>query len=150
MRFDLLMESALEGINLTRVRLRMDPKIPEHNDFTHMHGYEGYILEELDGHVKVFVVNRDMDPMQSMLQSLINVPSDMAAPCDQDNSQLGKLKQFIVNNIQDKLDDQNRYALVQQLDNTTDTQQLEMLLGQIGLDKEEIETLYKTYLNNEQ
>jgi hypothetical protein len=150
MRFNLLVENALNDINLTRVRLRMDPKIPEHNDFAHMHGYEGYILEELDGHVKVLVVNRDMDPMQSMLQSLVNVPSDMASTCTQDNSQLGKLKQFIVSNIQDKLDDQNRYALVQQLDNTTDTQQLEMLLGQIGFDKEEIETLYKTYLNNEQ
>tara|TARA_R110000824_G_scaffold360796_1_gene548568 strand:+ start:363 stop:815 length:453 start_codon:yes stop_codon:yes gene_type:complete len=150
MRFDLLIESALKNTKLTKVRFKLDPKIPEHSDFAHMHGYEGYILEELDGHVKVLVVNRETDPLQSMLQSLVSVPSTMATPCMQDDSQMGKLKRFITNNIQDRIDDQNSFALTQQLDNASDTQQLEMLLKQIGLEEEEIETLYKTYLNNEQ
>ena len=149
MKFDLLAESALRNTSLVRVRLKMDPKIPEHNDLTHMHGYEGYILEELDGHVKVFIVNRDINPAQSVLNNLVTVPTDMTSPCETDNSQLGRLKHFIINNIQHKLHNQNKYALVQQLDNTSDTQQLEMLLKQIGLEEEEIQGLYKTYLNNE-
>ena len=149
MRFDLLLESALNSTNLIRVRLKMDPKIPEHAEFAHMHGYEGYILEEIDGRVKVMVVNRDITPLQSMLQSLINVPSDMASPCEQDNSQLSKLKRFISSNIQHKLNDQNIFAVTQQLDNASDTQQLEMILQEIGLTQKDIEKLYKTYLSNE-
>ena len=150
MRFNLLIENALKKTDLIRVRLKMDPRIKEHSKFTHVHGYEGYILEELDGHVKMFVVNRDMgdDPID-LINSLINVPKDMATPCDcqkEDNTPLSKLKKFILNNIEDELTDTE----TEQINNTTDIQQLEMLLKQANVDDAALETMYKTYLNNEQ
>lgn len=45
--------------NLKRVRLKIDPKIKEAQDFSQYNGYEGYILGETDQFVRFFVIKTD-------------------------------------------------------------------------------------------
>ena len=52
-KFDTLFLETVKKANLLRIRLKIDPKIRESDDFRSFDGYEGYILEESNSKLNV-------------------------------------------------------------------------------------------------
>lgn len=136
-KFDLLLETCINKLTaLPRVRIKVDPSaILQANDLSECPSYEGYVLEEDDGVVKVL-----------MLQPTVGIEmvpaSSIEFTDDCDVSVLDELKNFILQQLQLQEDD----PLFIQVANCSSLDELETFLQQSGCSEGDMMELYKNFI----
>lgn len=131
MKFFNIIEKTIGEQNLRRVRIKYDPLNKEHQAFKAYAGYEGYVLEECEGAVSVYVIKpaAEMNPM-------INIPASMM---DATNPRLEALKVFLAN----KIGNETIAAMITQLN---DIVSIEAILKDNGIDDAQLKDFYKEYM----
>jgi hypothetical protein len=138
MKFSKLLESSIKTLGLKRIRLKCDPLNKEHESINPYKGYEGYVLEENNGVVSIYMVNTPND-----LNPFIKAPVSAIEPCDK----LTNLKKFIIDKINsEEINMQNASEI---LGNTSDITAIETYLKDAGMDDKYIKDLYREYILNE-
>jgi len=134
MRINEFIDKVLNKSILKKVRIRVDPRESCHSSFHLSSSYEGYILEENDTTVKIYLVNAplDIDPIQQVSKKHIIEPAGSAKNFVQ------KLVELL---IQSGVSQNN--PVLQQIKNLKNLEFLETYLKQLDLDDKKISGLYK-------
>jgi hypothetical protein len=137
-RFDLLLETCFNKLTaLQRVRVKVDPStIPYASDLSECPSYEGYVLEENDGVVKVLMIQPNV--------GVETIPAASVEPVDDgcDSNILDELKRFILQHLNLQESD----PLFDQILNCTSLDEVEIFLQQSGLGEGDILELYKEFI----
>jgi hypothetical protein len=137
-RFDLLLETCFNKLTtLQRVRVKVDPSaIPHADDLSECPSYEGYVLEENDGIVKVLMIQPTVG-VETMPATSVELADD-----DCNSNILDELKQFILQHLNLQEGD----PLFDQIQNCSSLDEVEIFLQQSGLCKGDIVELYKEFI----
>jgi hypothetical protein len=137
-KFNLLLETWFNKLTaLQRVRIKVDPSaIPQADDLSECPSYEGYVLEENDGMVKILVVQPTV--------GIETLPVSSIEPTDDECEVniLDQLKQFILQQLQLQESD----PLFIQIINCSNLDEIETFLQQSGYDEGNIMELYKNFI----
>jgi len=135
MKFHHVVENALNNTQLKRVRMKTDPR--DHQSPSDSLPYEGYIIEENEGMLRVMVMAPDMD------QNTIELSPDQVEP---HGGTFEMFKQFVMNYLsdvkRDDCDEASHYNII----NAGDIQHLEAFLKERGVEREEFEKISKLFL----
>lgn len=136
-KFDLLLETCINKLTaLPRVRIKVDPSaILQADDLSECPSYEGYVLEENDGVVKVLMLQPTVG-IETLPASSIEFTDD----CDV--SVLDELKDFILQELQ--LQDGD--PLLLQVANCSSLDELEAFLQQSGCSESDMMELYRKFI----
>jgi hypothetical protein len=137
-KFDLLLETCFNKLTaLQRVRIKVDPStIPHADDLSECPSYEGYVLEENDGIVKILMVQPTV--------GIETLPASSIEPTDNDceSNTLDELKKFILQRLQLQECD----PLFTQIINCTSLDEVETFLQQSGCSEGDMMELYKDFI----
>jgi hypothetical protein len=140
MKYTQIFLESLQCTSLKRVRIKIDPAaISVSEDLSKCNGYEGYVLAEDSSVVKVLVIRPDTGKEANV----INVPPGYLETIIQDDMQnkLTELKGFIITALNPAVDD----PIIQQIQSSESTDDIESFLRDRGLSSEDITKLYKYY-----
>ena len=135
MKFYHVLESALSNTQLKRVRMKTDPRDRTNPGISS--AYEGYIIEEEEGIVRIMVMNPD--PSQGVME----LPLDQLEPS---GNTFSMFKQFIIKYILDHKGIECDGATHYNIANASDIQHLEAFLKELGIEREEFEKMSRLYL----
>jgi len=144
MSFHKLINESLKNTNLKRIRIKTDPsKVKNNEDFKNIEGYEGYILGENLGKLKILVLSHEMPTLEipeDMLQHMydenkIDVFKEFKECC----------KKFLIKNKNKKEGD----PIFVQIDNTNNYSDLESFLKQSSITEPEITNIYREFIEND-
>ena len=133
MGFHKLLSESLRVTNLKRIRIKTDPScVANTEDFTNVEGYEGYILRECMGKLRVLVLAPDMP--------IMDIPPEMLEHINDESStdMLVEFKEFAkkyMTAIKKKQLDDPVYA---NIDNSHEYKDVEAFLKQNGLTEQEL------------
>lgn len=136
MKFDRLIEHALETTNLKKIRMRTDPvdrNNPESSD-----AYEGYIIEEQDGMVRVMMISPEVRLNNNKLSVSDLEPAN--------GRTFDEFKSFVLNYIHKSGKCDCQEATHDNLANAGDIQHLEMFLKEQGVEQDEFNKIIKLFL----
>ena len=135
MKFHHVLENALNGTHLKRVRMKTDPR-DGRNPGSSL-PYEGYIIEENEGMLRVMVLSPDHE------QGTIEISPDQLEP---HGGTFDTFKQFVMSYLQNKhkgeCDEATHYNIL----NAGDIQHLESFLKEQGIERDEFEQISKLFL----
>jgi len=140
---DLILES-LKKTALKRVRIKVDPAlVTKEADFSRCDGYEGYVLEEGKGHLKILVINPELG-IEDIPIEFIEAIADQA---DYDSFCL--LKEYIIKSL---LHDGKTESdpIIEQIRNSNNINDIEQYIIQCGYNSEKLAQLYKNFLMNDE
>ena len=140
---DVILES-LKRTALKRIRIKVDPaQVSAEADFSKVDGYEGYVLEEGKGHLKILVLSPEM--------SIHDIPEEfielLASEADYDSFCL--LKEFIIK----KLIKDGRVEndpIITQIANSNCLDDIERIINQCGYTGDKLTELYKGFITDEE
>lgn len=137
MKFREIIEENLKTTSLKRIRVKVDPaKINTEKDFSKIEGYEGYVLEESKGNLKILVLNPEL--------TIDEIPEDVIEYINDEDKEdtFNELKAFIIK----KLNLKEKDPLINQLRNTNCISDIETFLKQSGHTDECLSNLYKSFI----
>lgn len=137
MKFLSILEQALEKTSLKRVRMKTDPR-DRANPFSSA-PYEGYIIEENEGVLKIMMISPDME--QDMIE---------AEPCDVEpvstSQTFEDFKNFVLNYLQSSGKFDHAEATHHKILHAGDIQHLEAFMKEQGVERDEFEKISKLFL----
>lgn len=137
MKFHNVVEQALDRTSLKRVRMKTDPANrvnPQHSD-----PYEGYIIEENEGMLKIMVIRPDVE----------TADTQHASPCELEPSgekTFDLFKQFMMKYLYNSKKCDHSEATHRNILHAGDIQHLEAFMKEQGIEREEFEKLTKLFL----
>jgi hypothetical protein len=143
MEYGKVIEESLRNTSLKRIRIKVDPaKVGTGFDFAKCEGYEGYVLEECMGRLRVLVLSPDMP--------ICNIPEEFieAIAEQQDIDVFEEYKAFIINNLIKDGKTIND-PLLEQIKNVSDINSIEVLISQAGYSGDRLAKLYRDFITNE-
>ena len=137
MKFTNIIENALDSTNLKRVKFKTDPKFsktPEVAD-----AYEGYVLEEQDGMLRIVMVSPDeSDPCSAGIEDVEPAPGQT----------FEMFKQYVLKHLHDTSKCDHSEATHYNILQAGDLQTLEAYAKEQGLSNDEFINLTKRFLLN--
>lgn len=137
MKFSNIIEQALNNTSLKRVRMKTDP-IDRTNPQSSS-PYEGYIIEENEGVMKIMVIAPDIDQ-----QTVMDVPSCDLEPAS--GKTFDDFKQFVMSYIFNKKSCDHAESTKSNILNASDIQHLEAFMKEQGIERSEFEQITKLFL----
>ena len=135
MKFHHVLENALSSTHLKRVRMKTDPR--DGRNPGNALPYEGFIIEENEGMVRVMVLSPDHE------QDTIEMSPDQLEP---HGGTFETFKQFVMDYLQSKqkgdCDEATHYNII----NAGDIQHLESFLKEQGVERDEFEKISRLFL----
>ncbi len=129
---------------LKKVRIKTDPLWAEKLGIYNAPPFEGYVLNECPGVVKVFIVNSptSMNPVQEVPPSAVEPVTSVEEPQIKNISRLNLFKKSILLKLKEmgKCETDPEVA---QIINSSDVGFIESYLRQIGLNDEDLLQLYR-------
>ncbi|NBP00757.1 MAG: hypothetical protein EBU90_11620 [Proteobacteria bacterium] len=148
MGFHNIINESLKTTKLVRIRIKTDPsKVQDNVDFKNIEGYEGYILKENKGTLKILVLNPEM--------SIADVTPEMIDYIANDNAGSGEidvLNQFKENAkvfLKQTKNKKEQDPAFCNIDNSSTFEDVESFLLQNGLSEKELNSLYRQFIENE-
>lgn len=140
---DFILES-LKKTSLKRVRVKVDPAlVTKEADFSKCDGYEGYVLEEGKGHLKILIVGPELG-IEDIPIEFIEAIADEA---DYDSFCL--LKEYIIKSLMNDGKAEND-PIIEQIRNTSNLNDIEQLIIQCGYNSERLAQLYRGFLMDDE
>lgn len=136
MRFSNIVEHAMKETALKRIRMKTDPR--DSANPSDSKAYEGYIIEEQDGMLKIMLVSPDAPLPRMSVQ-----PDDVEMTGDRTFQQF---KSFTINYIHKIGKCDCNAATHDNLANAGDIQHLEMFLKELGIESDEFQKIIKMFL----
>ena len=144
MQYDKIIEESLKKTALKRIRIKVDPALVNAGtDLSGLDGYEGYVLEECMGRLKVLILPTDMG-IHDVPEEFIEV---LAAKNDIDVFE--EFKAFAVKNLINDGMPENSPTL-EQIKNSNCISDIEQYLKQSGFTGERLAELYRSFITNDQ
>jgi len=135
---------SLKTTNLKRIRIKTDPsKVASNEDFKNIEGYEGYILGEALGKMRILVLTPDMPIMDVPPEMLEHIYDDQIT--DILNEFKHYAKEYLVKNKYKKQND----PVFQNIDNSAGYEDIEAFLKQNGVDGDELNRVYREFIERE-
>lgn len=131
MKFLSIIEKTIGRQNPRRVRIKYDPLNKEHQAFKAYAGYEGYVLEECEGTVSVYVIKP-----AAQMDAMVHMPASMM---DATSPRLESFKKFLVS----KIGNETVAAMTMQLQ---DIVAIEAILKDNGMNDVQCKDLYREYM----
>ena len=140
---DVILES-LKKTALKRIRIKVDPaQVSAEADFSKVDGYEGYVLEEGKGHLKILVLSPEM--------SIHDIPEEfieaLAAEADYDS--FCCFKEYLIKHLLKDGKIMNDPIIIQ-INNTNCLSDIEVIIRQCGYTGDKLADLYKGFLTDEE
>lgn len=138
MRYNTIIENYLQNLtSLQRIRVKTDPKyLTKEGTPEKCPSYEGYILEEGAGKLKVLILPPDL--------SIEEIPLDLIEYiADEDHSQtFDELKEYVIQQLNLKEAD----PLISQIQNSTCIDELDQYIKQSGISSDRLADLYSGFI----
>ena len=141
MGFHSYIYESLRSTGLKRIRIKTDPsKIQDNIDLRSIEGYEGYVLKEGAGKMKVLVLNSDMSVMdlpEGLLEHIyeqdqIDILNEFKTFC----------KEYLKTEKNKKLND----PLFHTIDSSQNYGEIESILKQNNITENELNSLYREFI----
>ena len=140
---DVILES-LKKTALKRIRIKVDPaQVSSEADFTKVDGYEGYVLEEGKGHLKILVLSPEMS-IESIPVEFIEA---IAAEADYDS--FCCFKEYLIKHLLKDGKIMND-PIIAQINNTNSLCDVETIIRQCGYIGDKLADLYRGFLSDEE
>lgn len=137
-RFNFLFETSFNKLTaLQRVRVKVDPLTVLHaDDLSECPSYEGYVLEENNGVIKILMVQPSV--------GIENIPVNNIEPVENDCEMniFDELKHYILQDLELQEND----PLFTQITNCSNLDEIETFLLQSGFSEGDIAELYKNFI----
>jgi len=143
MPFHLYISESLKNTNLRRIRIKTDPsKVKNNEDFKNIEGYEGYILGESKGFLKILILTPDMP--------LMDVPPEIIEHINDEHNidYMNNFKEFCKKYLETH-GTKTCDPIFKNIDNSNNFNDVEIFLKQHGLNNETLLEIYKGFLENE-
>ena len=140
---DLILES-LKKTSLKRIRIKVDPAlVTKEADFSKCDGYEGYVLEEGKGHLKILIINPELG-IEDIPIEFIEAIADEA-----DYDSFCSLKEYVIKTLLKDGVVENDPILFQ-ISNSNCLNDIESIINQKGYTGERLAELYKNFITNDE
>jgi hypothetical protein len=143
MHYDRIIQESLKKTALKRIRIKVDPALVNASaDLTGLDGYEGYVLEECMGKMKVLVLTPDMH-IHDIPEEFIEMLSTQ-----HDADVFEEFRAFAIKNlIQDGMPENS--PTLQQVRNSSCLNDIEQYLKQSGFTGERLSDMYRDFITND-
>lgn len=143
MHYDRIIQESLKRTALKRIRIKVDPALVNASaDLTGLDGYEGYVLEECMGKMKVLVLTPDM-PIHDIPEQFIQMLSTQ-----HDADVFEEFRAFAIKNlIQDGMPENS--PTLEQVRNSSCLNDIEQYLKQSGFTGERLADMYRDFITND-
>ncbi len=143
MHYDRIIQESLRNTALKRIRIKVDPALVNASaDLTGLDGYEGYVLEECMGKMKVLVLTPDM-PIHDIPEEFIEMLSTQ-----HDADVFEEFRAFAIKNlIQDGMPENS--PTLEQVRNSSCLNDIEQYLKQSGFTGERLSDMYRDFITND-
>lgn len=139
---DFILEN-LKKTSLKKIRVKVDPAlVTAGTDFSRVDGYEGYVLEEGKGHLKILIINPELG-IEDIPIEFIEAIADQA---DYDSFCL--LKEYIIKKLINDGKAENDPILMQ-IEQSDCLNSIEQLISQYGYSGDKLAELYKGFLTDD-
>jgi len=143
MHYNRIIEESLKKTALKRIRIKVDPALVNASaDLTGLDGYEGYVLEECMGKLKILVLTPDM-AVHDIPEQFIEM---LATQHDMDVFE--EFKAFAIKNLIKDGMPENSPTLEQVL-NSGCLNDIEQYLKQSGFTGERLADMYRDFITND-
>jgi hypothetical protein len=132
-KFNNTIKNSLPSFGLKRIRLKCDPLNREHDQYKAYSSYEGYVLEENDKTISVFIVNapEELDPFVKLPQNMI-----------QKDDKLAGIKEHLIASIEGEA----MGVAVRMIGQLNDLTSIEAILKDNGLTDRDLKEIYREYI----
>jgi len=144
MGFHWLVKESLDSTSLKRIRVKTDPsQTAGIEDFKHIQGYEGFILRECQGKLRVLILAPDMP--------IVDIPPEMLEHMydEQQNDVFTGFKDYCKEYLIKEKNKKNNDPAFTNIDNSKDYGEVELFLKQNGVQEEDLNNLYRKFIENE-
>lgn len=140
---DIILES-LKKTALKRIRIKVDPAlVSAEADFSKVDGYEGYVLEEGKGHLKILVLTPELS-IEDLPPEFIET---LAAQADYDSFCL--FKSFLIRTlVKDGYADNDPILI--QIQSSNCLNDIEVLIKQYGYSGDRLAEIYRKFLTDDE
>lgn len=143
MKYLSLLQESLKNLALKRVRIKVDPaQITKECDFSKCTGYEGYVLEECGGSMKILVLSPDM-PVHQIPNEFLQILSDI-----QEHDTFSEFKMLVIKHLTAKGKTETDPVSQDVLKSET-VREIESALRQAGATEEDLTKLYRHFIEQE-
>jgi hypothetical protein len=142
MKVDRAIEETFKKSNLKRIRIKVDPRQLVNQGFEHCDSFEGYVLEECMGKLKILVLTPDM-AVHDIPEQFIEM---LATQHDMDVFE--EFKAFAIKNLIKDGMPENSPTLEQVL-NSGCLNDIEQYLKQSGFTGERLADMYRDFITND-
>lgn len=145
MGFHSLLKESLLNTNLKRIRIKTDPaEVAKNQDFRKIAGYEGFILSECQGKMKILV----LDPELTVAG---DIPAEMLEMLAQENDVdvMNEFREYAKECLIKLKGKQNNDPALTQIDNAATLADAEVFLKQGGFTEAEVNDLYRGFIGND-
>lgn len=145
MGFHSLLKESLLNTNLKRIRIKTDPaQVAKNQDFRKIAGYEGFILGECQGKMKILV----LDPELTIAG---DIPEEMLEMLAQRNDVdvMNEFREYAKECLIKLKGKQNNDPAFAQIDNAATLADAEVFLKQGGFTEAEVNDLYRGFIGND-
>lgn len=143
MHYDKIIEESLNKTALKRIRIKVDPAlVTAGTELKGLDGYEGYVLEECMGKIRVLVLTPDM--------SVHDIPEEFIETfaAKHDHDVFEEFKAFAIQNLIKGGLPENSPSL-EQIRNSTCLNDIELYLKQSGFTGERLADFYRDFITND-
>lgn len=143
MQYDKIIEESLKRTALKRIRIKVDPAlVTAGTELKGLDGYEGYVLEECMGKIKVLVLTPEM--------SVHDIPEECIEmfAMQHDMDVFDEFKAFAIKNLIKSGLPENSPTF-EQIRNCTCLNDVDQYLKQSGFTGERLADLYRDFITNE-
>jgi len=143
MHYNKIIQESLKNTALKRIRIKVDPALVNASaDLAGLDGYEGYVLEECMGRLKILVLSPNM-PICDLPEEAIEM---LATQHDADVFE--EYKAFVIVKLIKDGKTVND-PLLEQIKCSSDINSIEQLIGQFGYSGDRLAALYRDFITNE-
>jgi len=144
MGFHKLLSESLRTTNLRRIRIKTDPsKVTNTEDFRDIEGYEGFILSECMGKLRVLVLAPDMPIMDIPPEMLEHIYDEQSVDV------FSEFKQYAKSCLRDRKNTKENDPVFVNIDNSQNYSEVETFLRQGGLTEQDLNSLYREFIEHE-
>lgn len=143
MEYGKIIEESLKKTALKKIRIKVDPaKVNAEADFSKCDGYEGYVLEECLGRLRILVLTPEF-PICDIPEEFIEAVAEKV-----DEDVFEEYKMFVINKLV-KDGKAINDPLLEQIKCSTDINSIETLISQCGYTEYKLAELYRGFITNE-
>lgn len=136
MKFTKAIDTNLKNFGLRRIKIKFDPRNKAHETYKAYNSYEGYVLEENEKTVSVFVINAPEE-----MDAFVDVPRDMIHISEKS----AKLKEYIISRITEDVANMEG-NIVEMINSSADIISMETILKNNGLSDTNLKDLYRDFI----